>query len=61
LARQALDAREVADRYRLLAANGESRVDPAQRRAMELLRQPLGTVQALEQAAEDLSPSRAST
>jgi len=40
---------------RLLAVHGESRVDPAQQRATELLREPLGAVQALEHAAaEDL-------
>ena len=51
LARQALGALEVVPRDGLLAMNRKSRVDPARQRALELVRQPLSAVWALEHAA----------
>jgi len=53
VAREALGALDVLGRYRLLAMHRESRVDPAQQRVKELLRQPLGAVQALEEATAE--------
>jgi len=55
VAREALGALDVLGRYRLLAVHRKSRVDPAEQGVEELLREPLGAVQALEHAAaEDL-------
>jgi len=51
LAREALGALGVLGRYRLLAVHRESRVDPAEQGVKELLREPLGAVQALEEAS----------
>ncbi len=44
---------DVLGRHRLLAVHGKSRVDPAEQGAKELLREPLGTVQALAHAAAE--------
>jgi len=55
VARQALGPVLILGRHALLAVRGKARTDPTQKRPEELLRQPLGPVQAPEQPpAEDL-------